>query len=214
MSQEPHRADDADQGLPQRDVRDPVVLKALAHPVRLRLFDELYQYGPATGSDLALRIGDTQANCSWHLRQLQRYGFVEDAGGGRGRQRLWQVVRQLINIDLVGEPGGASAEAGAMVAEVLLGQQLEALRRWRGSRADENPDWVEAAQESQTWGWLTASELAGFTAELHELVQRHIVDRLDRMDPARRPVGCRPIRHVSWTIPGDRSDDSPAGSDG
>jgi hypothetical protein len=38
------------------------------------------------------RIGETPNNCSFHLRQLARYGFVEEAGGGKGRARPWRLA--------------------------------------------------------------------------------------------------------------------------
>src|SRR2546423_11325721 len=75
-----------------RELRDPRALRAMAHPVRLRLMEELLIRGPATATELAERVGENPANCSWHLRQLAKYGFVEEAGGGTGRQRPWQIV--------------------------------------------------------------------------------------------------------------------------
>jgi DNA-binding IclR family transcriptional regulator len=47
---------------------------------------------PATATQLAERVGESPANCSWHLRQLARYGFVEEAGGGTGREGPWRPV--------------------------------------------------------------------------------------------------------------------------
>ena len=58
----------------------------MAHPVRLRLLAELADLGQATATELAERTGESPANCSWHLRQLARYGFIEEAESGAGRR--------------------------------------------------------------------------------------------------------------------------------
>jgi len=47
--------------------------------------------GPLTATELADRLDETPANCSWHLRKLAEHAFVEEAGGGIGRQRPWRV---------------------------------------------------------------------------------------------------------------------------
>ena len=47
--------------------------------------------GALTATQLADRLDETPANCSWHLRKLAEHAFVEEAGGGIGRQRPWQV---------------------------------------------------------------------------------------------------------------------------
>lgn len=200
---QPEPAERLHPDVPHRDVRDPATLRALAHPIRMRLLDELLQYGAATATELAERIGDTQANCSWHLRQLHRYGFIEEADGGKGRQRPWQLLRQTFSLDLWGdnEPDPSGDLAGGAVWDILMERELAALRAWRTAKFQDAEVWRDAASEWQTWGWLTAEELAAFTRELGELAERHILARIDRVDPARRPAGCRPFRFVSWTTP-------------
>src|SRR4051794_27883368 len=68
----------------RREVRDPRALRALAHPVRLELLERLTD-GPLTATQAASIVGESQASCSFHLRQLAKYGFVELAGDGAGR---------------------------------------------------------------------------------------------------------------------------------
>jgi len=81
-----------DHGLPLRYLRRPEHLRALAHPRRMELIDLLIAQGPLTATECAARLGDSPGGCSYHLRQLARYGFVEEAPGGRGRQRPWRYV--------------------------------------------------------------------------------------------------------------------------
>ncbi|GAB3408666.1 ArsR/SmtB family transcription factor [Flindersiella endophytica] len=198
--------------VPHRQVRDAATLRALAHPVRVQLLEELLQYGPATATELAERIGDTQANCSWHLRQLHKYGLVESAEGGKGRQRPWRFVRQTVSLDVWDyEPDVANGPVKDAMWNVLIERELQALRQWRTSKHQETATWREAATEWQTWGWLTATEFADFTRELNELADRYVLATIDRVDPDRRPPGCRPIRFNAWAIPGGPDSETPEG---
>src|SRR5690606_6701644 len=64
--------------LPVHEVRESQALRALAHPLRIRLLEELAIGGELTATQAAERVDESPANCSWHLRQLARYGFVEE----------------------------------------------------------------------------------------------------------------------------------------
>lgn len=196
--------------VPHRDLRDPQTLRALAHPVRLRLLDQLMERGPATATELSARIGDSPANCSWHLRHLARYGFIEQTEGEDRRNRPWRVVRETASFaHHDDEPELAAAEEAA--AEVILGRELEALAAWRRSKADDSVAWRDASLEFQLRGWMTASELAAFRDELAALIQRHLLPNPARVDPSQRPPGCRPVRLVTWAIPGSADTETSPG---
>jgi len=70
-----------------RKITDARTLRALAHPVRIALFEELSLGGAMTATEIGEQIGESPTTCSFHLRQLAKYGFVEEAGGGTGRSR-------------------------------------------------------------------------------------------------------------------------------
>src|SRR5690348_8450535 len=73
-------------------VTDPTAIRALAHPLRLDLMELLGTIGPATAAHCGRTLGVSQASCSFHLRQLAKYGFVEEAEPGSDRrERRWQV---------------------------------------------------------------------------------------------------------------------------
>src|ERR1700761_5588708 len=71
---------------------DPLALRAVAHPTRLELMGLLRRSGPLTATQAGERIGESAASCSFHLRQLAKYGMVEEAGGGKGRERPWRAT--------------------------------------------------------------------------------------------------------------------------
>ena len=73
-------------------ISDPKAIRALAHPLRLDLLELLSAIGPSTAAHCGRVLQVPQANCSFHLRQLAKYGFVEDAGPGADRrERTWRV---------------------------------------------------------------------------------------------------------------------------
>ena len=74
----------------QRELTDPAVMRALSHPLRLSLLEELIHAGTLTATQAGEILGETPANCAFHLRTLARYGLVEEAGGGKGRERPWR----------------------------------------------------------------------------------------------------------------------------
>jgi DNA-binding transcriptional ArsR family regulator len=188
--------------VPHRELSDPQALRAFAHPVRLRLLEELVATGPSTATQLAERVGESPANCSWHLRQLARYGFVEEAGGGSGRQRPWKFVMQG-NIWGRGEESPELARAGDAAAEVLFGREYEVMRAWHAARRAEPPQWRDAGFVNQSVGWLTAEELSAVDEEIRQVLMRYL-DRLE--DSSRRPPGARLIRFVAWGVPGQPYD--------
>jgi DNA-binding transcriptional ArsR family regulator len=79
---------------------DPASLKALAHPLRVELFHALAE-GPATASQLARRFDESSGATSYHLRQLARFGFIEeDLDRGDGRDRWWRTAVRGIQLDV------------------------------------------------------------------------------------------------------------------
>lgn len=75
-------------------VRDSRTLRALAHPVRYRILEELVATGPARAADLAEDLGIPANQASFHLRQLAKYGVVVEApeAARDRRDRVWKVV--------------------------------------------------------------------------------------------------------------------------
>ena len=74
----------------QLDLTDPKAIRALAHPLRWALLEALGHAGTLTATQASEMLGESPANCAFHLRTLAKYGFVEEAGGGKGRERPWR----------------------------------------------------------------------------------------------------------------------------
>ncbi|MGW1926347.1 winged helix-turn-helix domain-containing protein, partial [Streptomyces massasporeus] len=82
------------EGEQPRSIRltDPRALRAYAHPLRMSLVGLLRSSGPFTATRAAELTGESVASCSYHLRILAKYGLVEEAPGGRGRENPWQAT--------------------------------------------------------------------------------------------------------------------------
>jgi DNA-binding transcriptional ArsR family regulator len=65
---------------------------ALGHPIRVALLDLLARRGTVTATEAARELGESSGACSFHLRQLERYGQVEEAEVRRGRVRPWRLA--------------------------------------------------------------------------------------------------------------------------
>jgi predicted ArsR family transcriptional regulator len=98
-------------------VHDPRVLRALAHPARTRILGEIEAGGPARAADIARELDIPANQASFHLRQLAKYGLVEEAPGEARdkRDRVWKLTRAAeLNVrlnELEKEPGGRAAVA-------------------------------------------------------------------------------------------------------
>lgn len=183
--------------IPIREIKDPRELRAMAHPLRLRILEAVALYGPITATEVAERVGESPANCSWHLRQLARYGYVEEAGGGTGRQRPWRIVLEGRRWSH-GEEEPELARAGDAVTDVLLDMELRALREWLSRRHGEAPQWRDAGGLNQAIGWCTAEELSELRNEIAAIFARYA---RRAVDPASRPPGSRPVRFLAWGVP-------------
>ncbi|WP_155374407.1 winged helix-turn-helix domain-containing protein [Catellatospora vulcania] len=183
--------------LPMRDITDPRMLRAMAHPVRLRLLNELALHGPATATALAERVGESAANCSWHLRQLAKFGFIEEAEGGVGRNRPWRWVPMGNRWGGPDEPPELM-QAGRELNATLLAQELALHNQWDEQRQTDDTGWRHAAFSVQNVNWLTAEELTAMEDELLAVLTRY---NQRVTDPAARPEGSRPVRMVAWANP-------------
>jgi predicted ArsR family transcriptional regulator len=184
---------------PHRRLSDPRELNALAHPVRMAIIELLSISGPLTATELADRLDETPANCSWHLRKLAQHGFVEEAAGGKGRQRPWQVPGLGFRWD--DEDASASMDerrAAEAVSEVAMGRAMDRLREAQQRAPEEPAEWRAAQSNTEMVVWLTADELKEMNAAIGAVLDRH-VGRL--ADPAQRPAGSRLCEFVAWGVP-------------
>jgi predicted ArsR family transcriptional regulator len=170
--------------------QDPKALRALAHPLRWKLIDLLAEEGSATATRCSQVLGESVASCSYHLNILAKYGYVEQAGGGAGREKPWRLTSTEQNWSGAGEEGEAALAAQA-VNEVFIDHEAGRLKA--NARAHDRAPlaWQRATAMRGLTTVLTIEELREITAQLEVIVSRY-ADRLD--DASRRPVDGRWVR--------------------
>ncbi|MDH2442513.1 helix-turn-helix domain-containing protein [Amnibacterium sp. CER49] len=146
-------------------------LKALAHPLRVRLFSALSSYGPATASALAARLGESSGSTSYHLRQLERHGFVrEDVSRGNARDRWWERVPGPIELESASEAAGP---AGALIEAEFQKVENERLADYLRARDEQPEEWRRATQISSATLRLSADELLELGERFDLLIDRY-----------------------------------------
>lgn len=177
---------------------DPRALRAYAHPLRLALMALLRRDGPKTATQAAQSLSESVPSCSFHLRQLAKYGLVEQAGGGRGREKPWRATAMFTEWEAAGPDDPAATDAAQALELALVRQYFELAVRWVRARPAEPAAWREAAQSGDTMLHLTAGELRDLARGMEDLLQPYLGRNTD---PAGRPAGTRPVTLVHLAIP-------------
>jgi predicted transcriptional regulator len=172
---------------PHLQVSDPKMMRAIAHPLRVALMEAISQADKQTltATEASELLGESPANCAFHLRTLAKYGFLEEAGGGRGRERPWRL--RFRGIELV--PPWQNPEA-RLAAEATASVWLD---RWLARARDRlmrvpgyPPAWQDAALASQRGLYLTAQEAKDLRDAIHRLLEP-FEERWE--EPSLRPPG-------------------------
>lgn len=181
---------------------DPRALRALAHPARRVVVDELYAGHERTASELGALTGLTASAMSYHLRALHRWGVVEP-GAPRtdGRERPWRASARNLRWD-ERAGGGHPALVDALTA-LYLDRLRDDLARW--ARADDDGDagWRPFAGVSRGFPWLTVDEARSLADEVHAAVERRARGR----DAIEHPPDTRQVAYFFALVP---TDDDPA----
>ncbi|MFI8516970.1 winged helix-turn-helix domain-containing protein [Streptomyces sp. NPDC085481] len=186
---------------------DPRALRAYAHPTRMTLVGLLRSSGPFTATRAAELTGESVASCSYHLRILAKYGLVEQAPGGKGREKPWRATAQFTEWPDHSEDAAVAQAADALSAAAIE-LYFQRVLRAVGSRHTLPREWREAEQFGDSLLHLTPEELTGLGRRIEELL-RPYEDR--EADPALRPEGARPvgilrIAFVDREVPGNEED--------
>jgi DNA-binding transcriptional ArsR family regulator len=150
---------------------DPVTLRGLAHPLRVRILGVLREHGPANATTLSQMLGQSTGATSYHLRQLASYGFiVEDTESGRGgRERWWKAAHRGTFLDE--EVARHSPEATEAYARAIAGQYTERIDRWLNEATSLPEQWAPAVTLSDWRFRLTPAEAKQLHDAIFELVE-------------------------------------------
>jgi DNA-binding transcriptional ArsR family regulator len=198
---ESERPVDADQADP-RDrvirVRDVGAMRALAHPLRLRILGLLRVEGPQSVGALARATGAASGSVSYHLATLAKHGFVVPAPEFErdGRERWWRAAHDMTtwrSEDVQDDPERreASDALRRTVLESYHRELLDALDAELGLE----PEWIAASDSSDGGAQLTLEEFRQLTAEFDALREKW-------WQRGREPrEGTRSVRWITHTFP-------------
>ncbi|MFF3063405.1 ArsR/SmtB family transcription factor [Oerskovia sp. NPDC057915] len=189
-----HDPEQAPEPRTQRAV-GPDALKALSHPLRIQILDLLGHHSALTASGLAESLGESSGATSYHLRQLERHGFVQEVPGrGTARERWWERTPGGFTIEL---PDDEAATGDGMIAATsTVNREFEVIRQRKimdflDSARTLDRGWLEAGATLATINmWLTKEQLAEVQAEW----QRFSETVLDRFAGQQDAPGARPVQ--------------------
>jgi DNA-binding transcriptional ArsR family regulator len=168
-------------------VHDAHLLRAMAHPLRLRLIGALRKDGPATASELARRLGESSGSTSYHLRQLARFGFVEEAAErNRGRKKHWRAADEGTEWSMDTDDA-EFVEASSVLGSELVAEYARWLLRWYAETPEWDRRWRAAAEGTDQWFELTPDELGNLSDEVNAVLERY-ADRRTRRDDTERAI--------------------------
>jgi predicted transcriptional regulator len=175
---------------PQAPITDAKRLKALAHPLRWKLIKLIGSEETATATRCSEILGESVASCSYHLNMLAKYGFVEEAEGGQGREKPWKLTSRRQRVDTDSLEGDAKLAAEA-ASEAFLETEFEEIRT-QLRRADHEPkEWQDIVGTIAATLWLTPEEASTLRRQFDGMVEK-FEERWDKAEL--RPEGARQVR--------------------
>lgn len=177
------------------ELTDPRSLRALAHPMRLELMALLRWRGPLTATEAAQLTGESAGSCSFHFRQLAKWGLIEEAPHGPGRQRPWQATADLTAWSSTTTPEGQ--QAAHELNRVLAERYLAGLLDWYRRKSSEPPEWVAQANTTDVMFRLTVEELG----ELNQDLRHVLMHWAQKHEDGPTADTARMIQFVGWTYP-------------
>jgi DNA-binding transcriptional ArsR family regulator len=192
------------------EISDPKAIRALAHPLRLDLLQILGASGQATAAQCGRALGVSQASCSFHLRQLAKYGFVEDAGPVPDRrERQWRVAHLRLTV----RPGAGGEAIRQQVESLVVERELQAILDYSRRPDGADSEWEHKAGLVTGMAVLSPDDAAELKEKWIALVRPYLAKtRAQVPAPGQRYVryflATTPLPAAATSRPGPESADS------
>ncbi|MGI8681776.1 MAG: ArsR/SmtB family transcription factor [Mycobacteriales bacterium] len=184
------------------ELTDPKAMRALAHPVRLAILEQLQRHGRATATGLSAAVDASPSVASWHLRHLAGFGLVEEWDGGEDRrQRWWRATASGFRFEAPADDAEASA-AARQLSRQMFSRCADLPARWL--QHDEprlEPGWRRLAGLSNTGVVVTAEELQSIEEGIERVLAPYV--RRKSEEPPEYARGVRLMRYVLPEAPGE-----------
>ena len=194
-------------GMPGNPARltDPKMMRALAHPARIAIWTHIAMRGPTTATECAEVAGLSPSACSYHLRTLARYGFVEEdrAIAADGRERPWRARLLALTLEDRPDEPAAGRVASRLLVENMRAGAEETRARYLDRKSEYPADWQAAAGEMFSVAHVTPDELQELRAKVLEIMAPYV-----RLGEAERSPGARPVRIMLDMFPWFRPEEA------
>ena len=176
----------------RRRVTDIDALRTIANPVRYRILGHLMAMGPQTASQCAAVVGETPSNCSYHLRELARFGLVErvDDAPGDARERPLRSAATGWEFRPADEArhDAVAVDANRRLVHAGIDEEARLAHEATDLQDELDEEWHGATLGSTYNLRLTASELADLGDRLDALIRPFIALTRDDAPPDAEPV--------------------------
>lgn len=174
-------------------------MRALAHPVRVAILNQLQRHGPDTATGLAPRVGASPSVTSWHLRHLAEHGLVEDdPGDGHGRKRWWRSVGRGYRFAADADPGAYQA-----LSRVIEEAEADLVPQWQTEvQPYLDRQWLALSGRANTTVLVTPEELEELEEAFERLLTPYVVRKLRAAEASEAaPEDARPVRLLRYVMP-------------
>ncbi|HEX5729104.1 helix-turn-helix domain-containing protein [Microbacterium sp.] len=175
-------------------VLDTGALRALAHPLRVQIYDILSQYGPQTASSLAEKLGESTGSTSYHLRALAKQDLIQECTDrGTGRERWWERPVggvSFANADAMKTPAGRAATQIVM-NEFFRNRQEQLMRFIHDGLSSSAVPWQSGSLISTATTRLTPEQSQELSAKIMALIDDAVDTYRNQTGEDVRPVTIR-----------------------
>ena len=179
---------------------DPRAIKALAHPARLAVIDELFAGRELTATECAEIAGLSPSAMSYHLRALERWGIVERAeASGDGRERPWRAAGEGLRIESA-EPRVSAAAESTLLSRIVDRTKRDVLD-WVAREDRDTDQWRDITTVAGGARWMTDDEAEEVSTAFKQLLDKHL-----RPSASPRPPGARRVRVTFVMVPTESPD--------
>lgn len=178
-------------------IRDPKRLRALSHPLRWRLLEIIDSEGTATATRCSEVLGESVASCSYHLKMLAKYEYIEEAPS-EGREKPWKLTSREQNFGADDDLSLEGELAREAAGEAFLEFEFTRLKERIRAHTRQPAEWRKASRLMGSSVYLTAAELEELGEAMEKLMDRYL-DRWDK--PESRPDGARQVRLFTSLFP-------------
>ncbi len=200
-------SEEATAGMPGNPVKltDPKMMRALAHPARIAIWTHIGLRGAVTATECAEVAGLSPSACSYHLRTLARYGFIEEdrAAAADGRERPWRARLLAFTMEDTPDNPAAGRVASRLLVENIRASAEETRVRYLDRKSEYAADWQAASGELFSVAHVTPEELDELRAKVLDVLTPYI-----RLDEAERSPGALPVRIMLDLFPWFRPEEA------